>query len=180
MKNIFHKERFSQITIILACLIILILPFSFAYSNAQTSCLADKPPLTVPAAPTTRAWPQFTNVSIVVFDRSANEPTSTEEFNVITASIRDWNTVKISGCSNVTFGNATFAGRPWDGSEAPPDNTIYVVRTTDRNGQWKPLIRTFGVRAGWIYMNSNFNLQTTNFIVELIIWQSMRLGIHLA
>ena len=161
MKSIFHKERLLQITLILACLIILIFQFSFPYSNAQTACLPNKPPLLYPAAPTSQAWPQFTSdISLVVFDRSSSEPTSTAEFNAIVASIRDWNSISVSGCSNVTFGEATLAGRVWNGTEAPPYNTVYVVRTKDRNGQYIGKFTSAGMVGGWLYMHSRYNLQS--------------------
>lgn len=136
MKNIFDKERLLQKLIILICLIILGFRFSSASSNTQTQCLPDKPPLSNPSNPQSRAWSPNKEVSVKIFDRSNTEPTSEEKFNAIDAAIRDWNNISGSGCSNVTFKMAERAGRSWDGEEAPPNNTIYVVRTTDRNGQW--------------------------------------------
>lgn len=160
MKNIFDKERLLQMFILLGCLIILIFRFSSAHSNAQTPCLPNKPPLIDSANPKSRAWAQYKEVSVVIFDRAINQPTSQDEFDAIDASIRDWNNVKVSGCSNVTFKYAERAGRPWNGTESPNNGTVYVVRTTDRDGQFVPIRTASEVIAGFIYMNSNFNLQT--------------------
>jgi hypothetical protein len=156
MKLFSCKEQPLQISIITICGVILTFYFSLDYSKAQTSCLPDRPPFTDPTNPQGRAWHQFTsNISIVVFDRSASEPTSVEEFNAIVNSIRDWNSVAVSGCSNVTFGNSTLAGRVWNGVELPPDNTVYVIRSTTNRGQWIGRFTTSGMIAGRIILNSN-------------------------
>ncbi|HEX8247892.1 MAG TPA: hypothetical protein VF599_06955, partial [Pyrinomonadaceae bacterium] len=161
MQNIFDKERLLQMLIILACLIILTLRFSSVDSIAQTSCLPNKPPLiSYPPNPQYHAWTQYKNISVVIFDRSISQPTSADEFNAIDAAIRDWNNVKVSGCSNVTFNYAERAGRPWNPTEIPPDDTIYVVRTTDRSGQWVPFFNSSGVKSGLVYMRIDYNLQT--------------------
>lgn len=165
MKNIFDKERLLQIFIILICLIILTFRFLSVPSDAQTSCLPGKPPLTLaPPNPQFHAWKQGKTISVIIFDRSASEPTSTEEVDAIDRGIRDWNSFKVSGCSNVTFEKATLAGRPWNSSETPPDDTMYVVRTTDRNGQLVPIIGSYsGMRAALLYMHSSFtHTQTTH------------------
>ena len=52
--------------------------------------------------------------------------------------------------------------------EQPPDDTIYVVRTTDRFGQWKSVYySTSGQRAGFIYLHSDFNHQTSNQLYRI-------------
>jgi hypothetical protein len=146
----------------LACFAVLIFQFSSAHLNAQ-GCLPNKPPLLNSITPQFEAWPQFSNVSVVVFERSNGLPTSTEDFNAINASIREWNAVAIPGCSNVTFGNATRAGRIWGGlSDEPPPNTMYVVRTTDRSGQWRGFFTSAGMVAGWLYMHSDYTMQTSD------------------
>lgn len=154
MKNIFDKERLLQMFIILTCFIILTFRFSSIDSNAQTSCLPNKPPLIDAANPRSRAWVQYKEVSVVIFDRLSGQATSDAEFNAIDTAIRDWNNVKVSGCSNVTFKVAERAGRAWDGTETPPNGTVYVVRTTDRNGQWVPIRTSTEVISGFIYMHS--------------------------
>lgn len=112
MSKSFYKEHFLQMFIILTCLIILTFRFSSTNSNAQ-SCLPNRPPLiNNPISPQYNAWGQFKNISVEIFDRPESV-TSDAEINAINAGIQDWNNVKVSGCSNVTFGNATRKGRAW-------------------------------------------------------------------
>jgi hypothetical protein len=90
MKNSFDKERLLQMFIILTCLIILAFRFFSAPSNAQISCLPDKPPLNSrPPNPQSHAWAQYKNISVKIFDRSDTEPTNSDEFNAIDAAIRE-------------------------------------------------------------------------------------------
>lgn len=98
MKNRIDVQWFTQVTILLGCLIFLAFQFSTTNSEAQ-GCLPNEPPLINPAIPRSEAWPQGKNVAVVVFDRSDTEPTSTDEFNAINAGIRDWNGSSVSGCS---------------------------------------------------------------------------------
>lgn len=160
MKNIFDKERLLQMFIILTCLVILAFRFSFSHSNAQTQCLPNKPPLSNSTNPKLRAWAQYAEVSVKIFDRSSTQPTSTPEFNAINSGIKDWNNIKVSGCSNVTLKDAERANRAWDGTESPPYNTIYVVRTTDRNGQFLEIQGSTSIIGGWMYLHSDFNETT--------------------
>jgi hypothetical protein len=161
MRNIFHLERFLQLFIILACCLLLIFRISSEHATAQFSCLPDRPPFMNSISPQSEAWPQFSNVSVVIFERSNGQSTSTDDFNAIDAAIREWNTVAISGCSNVIFGNATHSGRVWGGlSDAPPTNTVYVVRTTDRSGQWQGFFTSAGMVSGWLYMHSDYTMRT--------------------
>lgn len=169
IKNNLNKERILQMLIILTCLIILTFRFSSTYSNAQTQteCLPNKPPLSNPTNPRLHAWASYKQVSIVIFDRP-DRVTPDDEFNAIDVAIRDWNNIKVSGCSNVTFGNAVRAGRAWNGVESPPNDTIYVVRTTDRNGQWVGDHYSFsGVRAGKIYLHSDRTHSTLDKVDDL-------------
>ena len=132
MKNISDKERLLQMFVILTCLIILAFRFSSTCSNAQTQCLPDKPPLEDTANPKFHTWGQNKNISIVIYDRSTTETTSTAEFEAIDGGVKEWNNFKVSNCSNITFENATRAGRPWNGTDYPPYDTVWIVRTTMR------------------------------------------------
>ena len=162
MKRIFDKEQFLQMFIILTCLTILTFHFLSTNSKAQISCLPNRPPLFNKTNPKQRAWAPNKNVSVTIFDR-AERATSDAEFNAINEGIQDWNTVKVSGCSNVTFGNAVRAGRSWDGMQRPPNDTIYVVRTTDRDGEWFGIFGSeSGLKFGWMYMHSRFDERTTD------------------
>lgn len=163
MRKRIEIQRFAQVTIILVCTIVVAYQFSVTTSTAQ-ACWPNEPPLTNSTNPQNEAWPQGANISVVVFDRSDTQPTSQDEFNAINVGIKDWNSVSISGCSNVTYSDATRANRGWGGQsvDVPPTNTIYVVRTTDRNGQFLPIYSGGRVKSAWLYMRADFNHQTTD------------------
>ena len=157
MKNNLTFHRFFQILIMLSCLVILIFRFTPIHSDAQTTTCTPALDFTDPANPRSRAWPQGTNVSVILFEKSTGATTTQAEADAINTGLREWNNHAVTGCSNVTFSNLTRANRVWDGQERPPDNTVYIVRTTDRPGQWDPIIIASGVRSGWLYMNSNYD-----------------------
>lgn len=138
MKSRIKVQRFIQMTIIFGCVIFLAFQFVVTSSEAQSGCVPNEPPLINPANPRSKSWPLGKTVSVRVFDRSDTEPTSDAEFNAINSGIRDWNSVSVSGCSGVTHANATRTNRGWRGQglDVPPLDTIYVVRTMDRNGQF--------------------------------------------
>ena len=169
MKNKFDTERILQAFIILTCLFILTLRFSSVDSNAQSACLPNQPPIFRATAsnPLAGAWAKNKTVSVVIFDRSTTQPTSTAEADAINTGITDWNAVKVLGCSNVTFLPATLAGAPYDGDlDSVATDSMYVIRTTERDGE---LDRDFyngprgGVRAALLYMHSRFDhTNTTN------------------
>ena len=153
-------HRILQLAVLIACFCFLILRFSPDSSNAQTYTCSDPPALVDNSNPQYEAWDQGANLSVVIFDRSANQATNQAERDAINEGIRDWNNVKVAGCSNVTHGNASLMGRQWNGlaHDVPPNNTIYVVRTTDRNGQFYGLYDSYsGLKAAWIYLHSNFH-----------------------
>lgn len=159
MRKINNKERLLQLSIILAFLLILISRFSFQYvADAQSGC-GGSPPLT-PRLPNPQAWawsPGAT-VSVKIYDKSNGQPTSQAEIDAIDAGIRAWNTIKVTGCSNVTINQATRTNRVWPGpSEVPGPNEILVVRTTDRPGQWEGIRAAIGLSGGWLYLNSNYD-----------------------
>lgn len=157
MRNNFDKERLLQIFIILIYPVVLIVQYSSASSSAQTSCLPNTPPIT----DTRNGWIQGTTVSVKIFDRADTNPTSQAEFDAIDGAIREWNNIKVSGCSNVTFETATRAGRAWVPDEAIPDNTMHVVRTSDRSGQLVHVYNILGQqRAARLYMHVNSSLNT--------------------
>lgn len=66
--------------------------------------------------------------------------------------------------ARATYANATRANRGWRGQalDVPPIDTIYVVRTMDRNGQFLPILNSTGVVSAWLYMKSTFTHQTTD------------------
>ncbi len=173
MKRNFDKERLLQMFIILTCLIVLTFRFSSTDSCAQTACLPDKPPIFSSTVnnPRLGAWVQYKDIAVKIFDRSSSEPTPQDEFNAIDVAIRDWNTIEVSGCSNVTFLPATRGGT-YPGTGGPddvddvPNDTMYVIRTTDRNGQLARDFNSVGVRAALMYLHSRFNLTSRNYRVD--------------
>jgi hypothetical protein len=163
MKNIPHLERLAQLTIISVCLIVLIFRFSSDYICALNGCLPDKPPIlsTVygTSDPIYYAWPQGTNVSVVIYDRAGNQPTSEEEFNAIDSAIKEWNGVKDTGCSNCTMGSAARAGIAWNGSTDVPAGEIWVVRTTTAGAQWQRVMTDSGMKSGLMILPDDSNPQ---------------------
>lgn len=129
MKGNFDREHVLQILTILMCLTILTIHFSTENSSAQ-ACQPNNPPPRFPADPPYGGWDQGESVSVVVFDRADNQPTTDDEFNAIDAGMQSWNSIKVLGCSQVTILPASRAGSGYH-NEVPPENTIYVVRTTE-------------------------------------------------
>ncbi len=158
-------QRLTQVSIIATCIALIGLQFSLKTSQAQIgACWENEPPPWDETNPQSKAYPKGTTWSVVIFDRSDTQATSNEEVAAVSASIQDWNTVKVAGCSNVTWNNATRANRGWNGEsvDVPPTFTVYVVRTTDRSGQFKGIFNSTGARSAWVYMHSDYTLQTTD------------------
>jgi hypothetical protein len=126
-------------------------------------CWANDPPIINPSDPRSNAWAQYQYIPVTVFDVADNQPTSQPDFDAIDSGIRDWNTVRISGCSIVTHGEATRANRAWLGpTEVPPSGALYVVRTTDRSGQLVTVTNSTNVTRAWLYMRSDYTYQTSD------------------
>lgn len=113
MNSRLNLQMFAQTTIVMGCLLFLIFQFSTNSSRARTSCWPNDPPLGNPSNPQSQAWPQYQFVQVLIFDRTDAKPTSQADFDAIDFGIRDWNTVRFSGCSNVTHGAAVRANRAW-------------------------------------------------------------------
>lgn len=153
MKHIVTSERLLQVLIVFACLTVLTFRFVTIDIHAQTSCNGS-PELMLNYQ--MRSWAQGKNIAVTIFEKSTGAETSENEFSAIDGAIRAWNTIKVSGCSNVTFGNATRAGRIWDPAESIPNDTIFVVRTMDRPGQWEGIFSSSVMRAGRAYLRSDY------------------------
>lgn len=154
MKNFVYVSRGLQTLIISTCLVVLIFNLIPMRSIAQ-ACLPNVPPIINQLNPLSDALPQFTNVPVVIFDRPG-VPTQPDEFNAINGAIMEWNTVSVTGCSNITFNNATPANRAWDGIEVPPNNTIHVIRTN--NTHMFKYYASYGVRAAHLRLQIDSTL----------------------
>jgi hypothetical protein len=158
MRASISVQRAFQLSIVLACFALLLLRFS-SHSIAQTCspALELQPPL-FPGAE--MAWRQGTNVSVKIYDRVNGVPTSTPEFDAIDAAIRDWNTIKITGCSNVTFSTANRAGKAWESADPISDDSLvvrWVVPT-----QFRHIWNGTHLKAGFVDLDPSVNLNTTD------------------
>lgn len=164
MKDKLNKELVLQVSIILACLIILAINFTIISANAQISC-DNEPPLANPTYPQKKAWLPGTSISVEIFDT----PDSLD-FEKIDNGIRDWNDGNSTNCSNVTFNQATSANRPFNSNEYVPDEKMYVRRERSngpvRSGRLDRLLRQIGtpqesVRAAIMVINESLTHTTT-------------------
>lgn len=148
-----------QIIIVLACLFTLIIRFSSLHTaEAQSGCEASTPLKTNPPNPQFHAWPPNTTVSVKIYEKSNGQTTSDAEFDAISASIRGWNGISVTGCSGININQPTRTNTVWPGdTEAPATNEILIVRTTDRPGQWQEVANATGMYGGWLYLNSDYN-----------------------
>lgn len=160
MKNhLLGFQRILQLLIILSCFVFLTFRFFDTCSNAQTACLPDKPPLmALGGSAQYNAWVQNTNVTVKIFDRADDQPTTQAEFEAIDAYIRDWNNIKTSGCSNVTYGNAIRMGRAHHQNESPGTNEMFVVRPAGEYTQMVAQYSSSGVYAGIMFLGGAFDL----------------------
>ncbi len=121
MKNKINKELALQISIILACLIILTLQFPNTPAHTQPIPCDGEPQNWSP--PASRAWVGGTQVSVVIFDT----PDDTH-FQTMSDAIREWNAYSVTNCSGITFKPAVRANRPYIQNEIIPDDTMFIVR----------------------------------------------------
>lgn len=131
MKNKINKELILRIAILLVCASVLFIIQSNVSVRAQTRCSG--PPittdiLTYPSYPTNWAWLKGTavqerEVSVKIFDTPDEI-----DFQIIDTAIRKWNDQRVANCSYVTFEKAERATFPYDDTQQPPDNTIWVAR----------------------------------------------------
>ena len=149
-------ERVLQICIVLACVVVLFSRFSSIGTVDAQGCGGSPP---VDPDYLTEAWLQGSSVSVKIHEKNNGQETSQPEFDAIDSAIKSWNSIKVSGCSNVTFGNATRTNTVWGGFTAPPPsaNEVFVVRTEDRDGQFLEIGTPTGLAGGWLFMRSSFN-----------------------
>ncbi|MDQ3749781.1 MAG: hypothetical protein M3367_12355 [Acidobacteriota bacterium] len=120
MTNMISKELVLQISIILACVVILTLQFPNTSAHAQIACNGE-PQNWDP--PTSNAWARGTEVSVVIFDTPDDA-----HFQTMSNAIMEWNAYKIANCSGISFKPAVRANRPYVENERVPDDTIFIVR----------------------------------------------------
>lgn len=140
----------------------IIADFAENRTSAQSNCGGP------PASGISWGWAAGTvgspnHIAVVIFSTP-----NTTDFSVIDTGIRRWNAQSQANCSNVIFDAASVGtGTPQDNPAVVPDNTMWVVRTSESNFQAD---YTTGsprrIRAGLIRIQSsvNHNSQPSNYL----------------
>jgi hypothetical protein len=171
MKESFNKESILQISIILACLLVLMFRFSSEPTQAQ-GCNGEPP---IKSEALTKAWrpgTEFTHrtISVLVFDPppGGEESKYQDEYEAIKAGILKWNSHSSVNCSDVVF-DVERANRSYIEGETIPTDSIYVIRPSSPNGQMDPDFSTSGhptqyLRAARIRLKHPWTSNTPGFL----------------